>query len=73
MTGYTVMYKGERTLVTGEGELGALVAGLALGLGVPAEEARKRGLDASRGAAAGGIHHQWLTEGTWVRIDREWG
>lgn len=72
MAGYTVTMNRERTLVTGEDALVALVTGIALGLGASAEAARKCGLDARRGATAGGIHHQWVAEGTWVRIDREW-
>jgi hypothetical protein len=63
---------GERTLVTGEAALTALVTGIALGLGASAEEARKRGQQAQRGATAALIHHQWVAEETWVRIDREW-
>lgn len=74
MTGYTVTFRGERTLVSGEAVLEAMVAGIAIGLGASAEEARKRARDARQGAVSGsGSHHQWLAEDAWVKIDREWG
>lgn len=72
MTNYTVTRNEERILVSGENALAALVTGIALGLGASAEEARKRGQDARRGAVAGRTHYQWVVEETWVRIDREW-
>lgn len=72
MAGYAVTMNEERTLVSGENALAALVTGIALGLGASAEEARRRGQDARRGATAGRIHHQRVAEETWVRIDREW-
>lgn len=74
MAGYTVTFRGERTLVSGERALEAIVTGIAMGLGSSAQEARKRAQDACRGATAepGSSHHQWLAEDAWVRIDREW-
>jgi hypothetical protein len=72
VTDYSLTMNGERTLVSSEAALTALVTGIALGLGVSAEEARKRGQQARRGVTAAPIHHQWIAGETWVRIDQGW-
>jgi hypothetical protein len=73
VTDYSLTMNGERTLVSGEAALTALVTGIALGLGASTEEARKRGQQARQGATAAPIHHQWIAGETWVRIDQGWG
>lgn len=51
-------------------EVEVIVMGLALGLGTSVTDAQRLASQAREAIRASPLHHQWLAEDTWARIDR---